>query len=297
VYAAAVTPRRLGAQDINLGVMWEVIDFLVERRVDGIVLLGSTGEFLHYSTSERMRMMGLAPRRSRVPVIINVSHSTLDGSVELAQAAAASGAAAVLVMPPYFFRYTPADIESFYAQFRREAGIDIPILFYDIPLFTNRVPGELAAVMLERGYVDGVKDSSGDWDSYRRFAAARSNRRFPYLMGNDSFFVRAWQENGIDGVVSGCAAAIPEVLVGLRSAMESNATEVITRLEARLDQFIAQIGRMPVPVGIREAAALRGLKLGPHAIPFDGDRERVAAEFREWFRGWLPEVQKEAKHA
>ena len=84
VYAAAVTPRRLGMQDINLGVMWDLIDFLCERRIQGISLLGSTGEFIHYSNSERMRMMGLAPKRSRVPVIINVSHSNLDGSVELA---------------------------------------------------------------------------------------------------------------------------------------------------------------------------------------------------------------------
>ena len=110
VYAAAVTPRRLGMQDINLGVMWDLIDFLCERRIQGLSLLGSTGEFIHYSNSERMRMMGLAPKRSRVPVLINVSHSNLDGSLELAQAAAASGAAGVLLMPPVFFRYTDDDV-------------------------------------------------------------------------------------------------------------------------------------------------------------------------------------------
>ena len=70
VYAAAVTPRRLGMQDINLGVMWDLIDFLCERKVQGLALLGSTGEFIHYSNSERMRMMGLAPKRSRVPVVM-----------------------------------------------------------------------------------------------------------------------------------------------------------------------------------------------------------------------------------
>src|SRR4051812_12262863 len=117
IYAAAVTPRRLGCQDINLGTMWELIDFLTERKVSGIVLMGATGEFVHYSNSERMRMMGLAPKRSRVPVMINVSHSTLDGAVELAQASAASGAAGVLLMAPYFYRYNDDAIRSFILRF------------------------------------------------------------------------------------------------------------------------------------------------------------------------------------
>ena len=121
VYAAAVTPRRLGSPDINLGVMWDLIDFLCERRVQGIALLGSTGEFVHYSSSERMRLMGLAPKRSRVPVLINVSHSTLDGTVELAQAAAASGAAGVLVMPPFFYRYSDETVRRFYQELAEDA--------------------------------------------------------------------------------------------------------------------------------------------------------------------------------
>src|SRR3954453_20561656 len=128
VYAAAVTPRRLGLQDINLGVMWDILDFLGDHKVDGIVLLGATGEFVHFSNSERMRMMGLAPRRSRIPVIFNVSHSTLDGAIELGQAATASGAAGFLLMPPYFFRYSDDNIRAFYERFVSEIGASVPLL-------------------------------------------------------------------------------------------------------------------------------------------------------------------------
>src|SRR5688572_8384228 len=191
VYAAAVTPRRLGAQDINLGVMWDIIDFLIQYGVDGIVLLGSTGEFVHYSNSERMRLVGLAPKRSRVPVIVNISHSTLDGAVELAQSAAASGAAAVLLMPPYFFRYNIDDAEAFFQQFSREADIDIPIFLYNIPAFTNPLPFSLCERLLRQGTVSGVKDSSGDSENYQRLAAVRQDKPFTFLMGADSLFVRA----------------------------------------------------------------------------------------------------------
>ena len=297
VHAAAITPRRLGAQDINLGVMWDVIDFLVSHGVEGIVLLGATGEFLHYSTAERMRMMGLAPKRSRVPIMFNVSHSTLDGAVELAQAAAASGAAGVLLMPPYFYRYRAADLMSFYTEFLREAALDIPVLLYNIPGFTNPLPPEVIADLLSSGRVQGIKDSSGDPSSYRHVAGLRQQHPFSFLMGSDTLFAQGRRENGIDGVVSGVAAALPELLVGLNRAIVSGNIEVATRLEVRLKQFIEWIERLPVPVGVREAAALRGIKIGPHAVPLRGDQERNAAEFREWFRGWLPDVQREAKHA
>jgi dihydrodipicolinate synthase/N-acetylneuraminate lyase len=212
VYAAAVTPRRLGMQDINLGVMWDVIDFLIQHGVDGIVLLGSTGEFVHYSNSEKMRMIGLAPKRSRVPVIVNVSHSTLDGAVELAQAAAASGVAGVLVMPPYFFRYGADDLLAFYEQFVREADIDVPILLYNIPCFTNPLPFSVSEPLLRGGLAQGMKDSSGDAAGYEQLARLRSEKHFTYMMGSDSLFVRARTERGVDGGVSGCASAIPELL-------------------------------------------------------------------------------------
>ena len=65
VYAAAVTPRRLGTRDINLGAMWDLIDYLVAHGTQGIVLMGATGEFVHFSNAERMRLMGVAAKRSR----------------------------------------------------------------------------------------------------------------------------------------------------------------------------------------------------------------------------------------
>jgi dihydrodipicolinate synthase/N-acetylneuraminate lyase len=117
------------------------------------------------------------------------------------------------------------------------------------------------------------------------------------MMGSESLFVRARMEAGVDGAVSGIASAVPELLVALNRAVGDNSEAVVTRLETRLHQFIAWTNRLAVPVCIKEAAAVRGLKLGPHAIPPRGELERTIAEFREWFKPWLIEVQRECKHA
>jgi dihydrodipicolinate synthase/N-acetylneuraminate lyase len=154
IFADTVTPRRLGMQDVNLGVMWELIDYLGAHKIPGLVLLGEAGEFLHFSNSERMRTVGLAPKRSRVPVIMNVTHSNVDGAVELAQASIASGVAGLLLAPPYHFSYSEADLLAFYRRFAEEAESPVPVI-------AAGVADGLGQRLVEDGWVERIADSSG----------------------------------------------------------------------------------------------------------------------------------------
>jgi dihydrodipicolinate synthase/N-acetylneuraminate lyase len=292
VYAAALTPRRLGTEDINLAVMWDLVDFLVERKVDGIVLLGSTGEFIHFSTAERMRLIGLAAKRSRVPVLVNVSYSTLDGAVEMAQASAASGAAGVLVMPPYFFRYDQAAIRTFYLKFVEDAGLNIPVFLYNIPQFTNAIEPATIEWLVREGIVQGVKDSSGDRECLGRLLAVRREIAYALMIGSDALYAGA-RPAGASGIVSGVASAIPELLVALERSIASGTQ---APFQARLEEYIQWIDRLPAPVGIKESATIRGLKMGPHATPCSPEQQMLVRAFQEWFQSWLPQVLSECKH-
>jgi 4-hydroxy-tetrahydrodipicolinate synthase len=295
VYAAAVTPRRLGTQDINLGAMWDLVDYLVAHGVQGIMFLGCTGEFVHFSPAERMRMMGVAAKRSRVPVMVNCSHSTSDGVVELAQAADASGAAAVLVMPPYFYSYTQCQIADFYRQVAEEAEVDCPLLLYNIPQFTNGLSINVVTELLQEGLVQGIKDSSGSPEFFEHLQGLRQQHAFALMLGNDELAVPA-RSKGCDGVISGVACAVPEMIIALDRAIASGVTEVVTRLEARLRQFLEWADKLPTPMAIKEATAARGLKLGPNSLSCERSLQRDGDAFREWFKGWLPTVLNECKH-
>ena len=66
--------------------------------------------------------------------------------------------------------------------------------------------------------------------------------------------------------------------------------ERVPRLDARLQEFISWIDRFPVPVGIKEACAVRGLKVGPLAVPMPAEKLSELDEFRCWFQNWLPVV-------
>src|SRR5581483_7925017 len=103
--AASVSPRRPAESGPDLGALLEMVDFLCRAGVDGTVLFGSTGEFPLFEMADRARAVSLAVKRSRCPIYANVSHPMLDAAIQLAEDAAANGAAGVLVMPPIYFRY------------------------------------------------------------------------------------------------------------------------------------------------------------------------------------------------
>ena len=88
VYADLITPRRANSIEADAAAFLDDPDSVARAggegsHVDGLVLFASMGEFIHFDVAERIRAAGLAIRRSRIPVLIGVSHSTLEGALSL----------------------------------------------------------------------------------------------------------------------------------------------------------------------------------------------------------------------
>jgi dihydrodipicolinate synthase/N-acetylneuraminate lyase len=295
IYVAAVTPhRQAGGYEADVGALLEMLDFLAGAGTNGVALLGSTGEFLHLTFDDRVRLVQLAVKRSRVPVLVGVGHSTLDGAIELGRAAVSAGAAGLLLMPPYFFRYSQEDIHEFYLQFASAVRPPAHILLYNVPFFTNEIAIETATSLLATGQFAGIKDSSGQYTYFERLHAVSQEKPFILLVGNDRIYTRARQA-GAHGVVSGVACAVPELLVALDRAIQKKHAAGVERLDARLQEFIAWHDRFPTPVAVKIAAQERGLKVGPLAMPLAPSSQKRLEEFREWFKSWLPAVRQEAE--
>jgi 4-hydroxy-tetrahydrodipicolinate synthase len=296
VFAAITTPRRKGTLEADFSAALDLLDFTADAGVAGVGMLGSTGEFLNFNFTDRQRLVYLGVKRSRVPVIAGVSHSSLDGAVQLGDEAISSGADALLVMPPYFFRYEQPEIEAFLLEFARETAGAVPILLYNIPQFTSPIEIETVERLVATGLFAGIKDSSGDWDYFERLLTLRREGHFAVLAGNDRIAARALAA-GADGVISGCASAIPEVLVALAKAIAAGDERRAGEINRRLHEFIERIEHFPAPVGIRRAVELRGKKSGPPLTPLSPAREIELEEFSAWFREWLPVARKEAAGA
>jgi dihydrodipicolinate synthase/N-acetylneuraminate lyase len=271
VFASAITPRRANSQDPDFSGMLDLLDFLAAGGVKAVCVFGPEGEFLNYSFAERQRLVYLAAKRSRVPLVVGVSHSTLAGSLQLADEAIASGADGLILMPPYFFRYSQREIEEFYVTFAREIGDAVPILIHNFPPVTSKLEFELMRRLIETGRVAGLVDSSGDWPLFERLLELRQAHPFALFTGDDRTAARAFSACA-DGVLSGAACAAPEWFT----------TDI---LNARLLEFAEWAERFPYPVAIKRAVELRGQKSAPPLTPLAPETARALDEFSAWFRG------------
>jgi 4-hydroxy-tetrahydrodipicolinate synthase len=295
VYAALTTPLRKNTIEPDTAAFLEYLDIVTRAGVNGLVLFGATGEFIHFDAAIRARTLNLVLKRSRLPVLVNISHSTLNGALELAADAVGAGASGLLVTAPYFYKYADDDLEEFFRVFARETGGSTPIYLYNLPQFGNGLSVELAKRLLESGRFAGMKDSSGDWDLFQKLRHLRDHCGFQLLAGNERIYLRQQLAGGVDGIVSGVSAALPELIVALTRAVLAKDAALAARLDAQLQHFLDRIEIFPVPIGIKQAAAVRGWLAANFAAPLSRENMARLAQFRDWLKEWIPAVLNDCK--
>lgn len=280
VFAAAVTPHREGSEDPDYSGCLDLLDFLAAGGVKAICLFDAVGEFFNYGFSDRKRLVYLGAKRSRVPLVVGVTHTTLAGSIQLAGEAIESGADGLLLMPPYFFDYRQAELETFCLEFAAETREAVPIILVNAPQYTTALEVATVRRLLDSGRFAGISDASGDAAYFDALLELKRERPFALLTGHDASAARALRR-GADGWISPAACAVPELAVALVAGASAD-------LEARFAEFMAWVGQFPMPAGIKRAVELRGQKAGPPLVPLAPATEAVMEQFVEWFKGWMP---------
>ena len=130
-YPPLVTPFHNGAVD------YETYARLVERQIQegshGIVVNGTTGEPSTLTVQERNRLVEVAVKaaRGRIPVVAATGSQSHAESLELTAGAEKAGAAAVLVVTPYFIRPPQRGLVEYFLDIGRRTSL--PFLLYHIP--------------------------------------------------------------------------------------------------------------------------------------------------------------------
>jgi 2-keto-3-deoxy-L-arabinonate dehydratase len=142
VFPVAPTPFRESG-DLDLHGQRRVLDCMIDQGVDGICILANYSEQFLLADDERATLLDLCLTHvgARVPVIVTCSHYSTRIACERARAAAAAGAAMVMLMPPYHGATLRADDKGILEQFQRVAdAAPIPIMVQDAPLSGVALP-------------------------------------------------------------------------------------------------------------------------------------------------------------
>jgi len=170
IYTPAVTPYNSDGE-IDWNVYSEVLESLIEAKVHGIIIGGSTGEYYAQTSEERTELAAYAKDviGTRVQLIVSTGAIRTEDSVQYAKDAKSIKADAILVTsPPYAL---PTSHENAIHALTIDRAADLPIMLYNYP-------GRMCVSMDEEYFtrvsqsknVVAIKESSGDMGQVHRLA-------------------------------------------------------------------------------------------------------------------------------
>jgi 4-hydroxy-tetrahydrodipicolinate synthase len=155
----------------------DLLAYLKSQGADGVVVLGTTGEFPSFSFAERKKIAETALKnRKGLNIIVGPGTSNFQETVELSKHAEENGADGLLIVPPFYYKRVRVEpLTKYYSMIFEQ--VKIPINLYHIP-FASGVPisHELLHSLERYPNLAGIKDSVSDADVYHNFV-----KEFPTL--------------------------------------------------------------------------------------------------------------------
>ena len=221
VFVALLTPFGDDGE-VDVRALTDLVEGLVAVGVNGLVALGTTGEFADLTDDERRLVMDAvaAAARGRVPVVVGVGSLGTAQACSYAEQAQRAGADAVLSLPPLFWKLDDAALFAHFAAVA--AATSLPVLLYDIPVFAGRSlsPELVRRVAVELPSVIGVKLTVSDFRSVAEVLAAVKPVRpdFSITVGFEDLALSVMLAGG-DGVISGMANFCAPTLLQMTAAV------------------------------------------------------------------------------
>lgn len=241
---ALVTPFRDGA--VDEAAFRRLVDWQIREGSSALVPCGTTGESATLSYDEHYRVISLCLEEAagRVPVIAGCGSNDTATAVRHMAFAKAEGAAAALVVAPYYNR---PNQDGMYAHFAHLADkCDLPIILYNVPgrTITDILP-ETVARLAKIPSIIGIKDASGN------LARVTQHRLdcgadFTQLSGNDDMAL-AFNAAGGVGCISVTANVAPRLCAELQAACLAGDYELARTINDRLHPLHGALFSDPSP--------------------------------------------------
>ena len=177
-WVASVTPCDKNLK-VDLGAFRDQMAWFKHQGADGVVVLGTTGEYPSFSVAERKAVMDVAGKaKDGMNIILSPGTPNFPETLELSQHAADHGADGLLVIPPFYYKKPPTGgLVNYYSILFDKLPQSLAINLYHIP-GTSAVPIsiELLTALHKYPNLAGIKDSDGNMPEYVDFV-----EKFPDL--------------------------------------------------------------------------------------------------------------------
>jgi 4-hydroxy-tetrahydrodipicolinate synthase len=163
-YTVTITPFSEDGSAIDFSAWKRFLDWQLQVGVPGIIILGTTGEFLTLTDDERTAFVETTVKHiaGRIPVLVGTMNAHTPNAVRYSKEAQALGADGLMIVPPYYYTPTEDEIFRYYGAICEQ--VSLPIMLYNNPFTTNvdmpaRLVGRLTRAFEQVRY---IKEASMD---------------------------------------------------------------------------------------------------------------------------------------
>ncbi|QYX54225.1 dihydrodipicolinate synthase family protein [Pseudomonas sp. S07E 245] len=279
IYTPAITPLDADG-NIDKAAFAEVLEYLVEAKVHGIIIGGSTGEYYAHTAQERFDLAAQAKDvlHGRLPLIVGTGAIRTEDSVAYAEAAKAIKADALLVGSPPYALPTQQEVAEHVLAVDRAAGL--PIMLYNYPARMGVHMGpELFDALAGCRNIVAIKESSGDMAQLHRLATKLPHIALSCGWDDQALEFFAW---GARSWVCAGSNFIPHEHVALYQAcvIENDFVKGRQIMAAMMPLMDFLEGGKFVQ-SIKYGCELNGLRTGGVRAPLKGLQDSEKAELKE----------------
>lgn len=239
VWCPSITPMTPDGK-VDLNGLRQHIARLTDARIDVVLLMGSIGEFASFTLDERLMLIREARGMTAGTLVANVSSTCMNDVERMANEAFHTGYQAVMVLPPYYYGQSPAQLLSYFRHLgQRLSG---KWFAYNFPARTgcDLTPELVATLAAEFPNFAGIKDTV-DCQSHTRnmiLATEKIREDFAVLSGYDEYFISNLLAGGA-GVISGLNNVMPELFVNAREAWKQNDLAALHDAQREIGKFMS----------------------------------------------------------
>lgn len=241
----------------------KIFEFIIGKGINGIVLLGSSGEFFAFDMDTKKKIILHCKEyvNSRVPIIVGTGSINIEDTIELSQYCQQVGIKEIIVITPYYFNLSDVSIYDFYSRVAK--SIDIDVYLYNYPDRTGYNIDEDVILKLLRNHrnIVGYKDSTGDPSHIKRIIMS-TKQEFPgfkVFCGMDDYFSYTVM-NGGDGAIGALSNVRPDLCSGLVNSFKENNLEEASLYQRKLGILseIYTVNKPFVPA-VKKAMVIEGI--------------------------------------
>ena len=245
---AIVTPMNSdGSLDIKS--FKSLLDFHIEKKTNGVVVVGTTGEAPTIDFDEHTFLIQEAVNHinGKIPVIAGSGANSTKEAIFLTKKSKELGADACLLITPY---YNKPNQRGMFEHFKAiNDSVDIPQILYNVPCRTGvDIDNKTVKDLSELKNIIGIKDATGEMDRLDELKN-KVSKEFLFLSGDDTTFLD-YMKHGGTGVISVTANIRPDLMNDACDKMldqkHEDAEEINKKLEPLHRAMFVESNPIPV---------------------------------------------------